>query len=106
MHLLETKLAKRLQTDTLYKCLHTNERERGRNFRESVKYFGTCLQEYLNDACQNGELAVFNAAKHFNPLVEELLDVAKETAVHGAAQGRRDRRAPLSNPTPHSCNMT
>ena len=41
------------------------------------------LENYLDDASDNGELEELDSCKHFNPLIEQLLNVAQEAAVHG-----------------------
>ncbi len=43
------------------------------------------LEHDFDDSSDYGQLGKINGAKHFDPLVEQLLDVAEQTAIHSTA---------------------
>lgn len=45
-------------------------------------YVCVYLEHYLDDASDDGQLEELNSRKHFNSFVEQLLNIAQQTAVH------------------------
>ena len=106
LHLLQTVLTKCTQAHTFQECLDKKKFHQFKNISNSPSSVSVWsqslslrgegeqanLEEYLDDAGRDGELGELHCAKHFYPLIEQLLNVAQQTAVHARKRRRRRRR--------------